>query len=108
MKNSELMKVNELLTTTDFNSILNGKFQYAIQKNIARLEPEMKLMQKAIDALKHEEYKTIHEEGLAWVKENPDVPEKDWEKYAEFHTEADIFKKVVDEFLEGETSFEFH
>lgn len=49
MKNLDVLSINQLLTSTDFNSIANGKSQYAIQKNVNRLEPEVKLLQmKAI------------------------------------------------------------
>jgi len=51
MKNNELINYYNQLSASDFNNICNGKFQYAIQKNIDLLAREVKAINRAKEKL---------------------------------------------------------
>ena len=59
MKNFEMVNLNRGLLETDFNNIVNGKFQYAIFRNLDKLSKIIESFNKAIESCKSPEIQQL-------------------------------------------------
>lgn len=117
MKNIEVSNLYEQLKSTDFNSIENTKFQYAIQRNIDKLESEVKSIQVMIERMKPPRYAKLQAEILPIFNEAVKAAQPEdlvnieeqvlakWDKADEWKKEADKYKKLIEELNEQENEF---
>jgi len=115
MKKSEVFNLLNLLEQTDFNNIQNSTFQYAVQRNVDRLESEVKTLRKVIENLKPAGFKELHAEILpimeaamkdAKPEQQAEIEKKtlaEWEKGEEWKKQSEAYQKEVDKLLESDS-----
>lgn len=120
MTNLDVIRTFNLLNSTDFNEIKDTKFQYALVKNIKKLESEVKLLEKTLDASKSESLKSLETEAKTKVKnltlENPSLNAQEveqlffrtWEKKEMWEKEIKTFNEIKEAFHEEENPIEFY
>jgi len=140
MKNNEIVNLYNQLTAKEVITTPRGEkevsifwnenapeFQWLLQKNIDKLEREVKTLRKTIAAMKparleelQEEIETIVKKAVYEAKKvNPEITDaeifkidvdtcKAWEKYEEWTGQRKAYETKVTEFLEIENDFEIH